>query len=164
MENLDEALATLITKALEGVDTSVGFLQAELPDVVTQLLMWHGVRSGAEAVFSLLLFLIPLFMFKLYKRLSIPYQKAEGYKYSDCERYSFLHMTNFRFNCSQEKAVGDRGWRIGTTDDGGSIVAVMLLSSATATIVGLLAFNLTWLQIWIAPKVWLLEYAARMVG
>lgn len=164
MENLDEALATLITKALEGVDTSVGFLQAELPDVVTQLLMWHGVRSGAVAVLSLILLLIPLFMFKLYKRLSIPYQKAEGYKYSDCERYSFLHMTNFKFNCSMDKVVGDKGWRIGATDDGGTLMILMFLSSVAASIVGLVTFNLTWLQIWIAPKVWLLEYAARMVG
>ena len=50
MENLDEALATLINTALAGIDSSVEFLQAEIPDIVVQLLMWHGVKRPCVGV------------------------------------------------------------------------------------------------------------------
>lgn len=39
----------------------------------------------------------------------------------------------------------------------GSIVRLLLLAVVYYSI------NLTWLQIWIAPKVWLIEYAAKMM-
>tara|TARA_R110000772_G_scaffold61076_1_gene137672 strand:+ start:548 stop:946 length:399 start_codon:yes stop_codon:yes gene_type:complete len=132
MENLDEALALLITKALEGVDTSVGFLQAELPDVVTQLLMWHGVRSGVVAVLGLGLFIATWYwVFRLFAKIE---------KQDDGE------------------------WN---RDLPPKVVIKALVFVSVGVLGTTLSFdfiNLTWLQIWIAPKVWLLEYAARMVG
>lgn len=38
----------------------------------------------------------------------------------------------------------------------GAIGSVVLL------VLGMILINLTWLQIWIAPKVWLIEYAAAL--
>lgn len=37
-----------------------------------------------------------------------------------------------------------------------------VVGSAALLPSGLILINLTWLQIWIAPKVWLIEYAAKL--
>jgi len=34
--------------------------------------------------------------------------------------------------------------------------------SVGVSMVGIIMFNLTWLKIWIAPKIWLIEYAASL--
>jgi len=159
MENLNEALATLINTALSGVDTSVAFLQAELPDVIVQLLMWHGVKSGVLTVIGLLLaFVVPFAVWKNYKRLSVPYEKPEGHKLVDYEVVSALHWNNKRMVGESDPD------RIQLTDSGLVFVVISAIASAGAILIGLLGLaNLTWLQIWIAPKVWLLEYAANLV-
>jgi hypothetical protein len=40
---------------------------------------------------------------------------------------------------------------------------MFLVFMAVPIAAGFGAINLTWLQIWIAPKVWLIEYAAGLV-
>ena len=42
---VNEALAAMINKTLDGVDSVTLFLQAEIPDVVEQLLMWVFVKN-----------------------------------------------------------------------------------------------------------------------
>lgn len=43
------------------------------------------------------------------------------------------------------------------------IAAVAAIGSVVPAIVGCALINLDWLKIWIAPKVWLLEYASQLV-
>lgn len=40
-EQLQVALAQLLGKTIGGIDSSVAFVQSELPDVIQQLLMWY---------------------------------------------------------------------------------------------------------------------------
>lgn len=126
MEKLNEALATLINQATTGIDASIGFLQAEIPDVIVQLLMWHGVKSGLMMVAAILLY--PTIYLAL--RLIV---------------YPFC-LTEYN---SKDRAVGE-------TCGIGAVVALLAL----LPFFGL--WNLTWLQIWIAPKIWLIEYAANL--
>jgi len=42
---LNEALAALIDKTIDGADTAINFLSAELPEVIEQLLMWHFSKN-----------------------------------------------------------------------------------------------------------------------
>jgi hypothetical protein len=37
------------------------------------------------------------------------------------------------------------------------------IGCASGAIISAMLINIEWLQIWIAPKVWLLEYAAQLV-
>lgn len=37
------------------------------------------------------------------------------------------------------------------------------IPSGFIALMGVLTINLTWLQIWIAPKIWLIEYTANLV-
>ena len=53
-EQLQAALAEIITKVSNGADSAVAFLSGQLPDVVQQLLMWKLVANCAEAVIALL--------------------------------------------------------------------------------------------------------------
>lgn len=38
-EQLQQALATILNKSIEGIDAGVEFMQAELPEVIEQLLI-----------------------------------------------------------------------------------------------------------------------------
>ncbi len=121
-ENLQSAIEQLITKTLEGVDTSVDFLQAELPEYVYQLLLWYGVYNFILFFTSItILANIFYFMPKIWEKVISSENK------------------DFLIGCSGIIA---------------SIVGIAFVS---------IQMNLTWLQIWIAPKVWLVEYASRLV-
>ena len=127
MESLNEALATLINQATTGIDASMGFLQAEIPDVIVQLLMWHGVKSALMASVAALLFPAVILL-------------ARFVAYPIC-------LTEY---ANKDKAKGEA-------------MAIGFVGSIIALIPFFVLWNLTWLQIWIAPKVWLLEYAASLV-
>jgi hypothetical protein len=130
MEELNTALATLIEQATTGIDASVSFLQAELPDVIYQLLLWHGVKS-------FIFFAIGLSIWCLWGGALL-------------WRRSFVN---------KERNGAD--W---DNDDIGDFVGISTISGLLVFFVTAIGFlNLTWLQIWIAPKVWLLEYAANLV-
>lgn len=125
MENLNEALATLINNALAGMDTSIEFLEAEIPDVITQLLMWNMTKSGILFSIGIILWIGFGILIK-----SI-WNKCKNAQGLDSELEGF--------------------------------VPIFLACSFLLSVVSLFTINLTWLQIWIAPKVWLLEYAAQLV-
>ena len=118
--NLQTALAELITKANQGVDTATGFLVSEVPEVIHQLLLWKAVMSAIS--FTITMIGIGVIAY---------YWKHVFRYFADEEMAPAILMTV----CM--------------------VVAVSLIASIT------LSFD--WLQIWLAPKVWLLEYASQLV-
>jgi hypothetical protein len=67
---LDEALATLIEKSVSGIDKASEFLVGEIPDVVYQLLLWHGVISLIQFLVGVILLpLTTLITYKISKKL-----------------------------------------------------------------------------------------------
>jgi len=122
-EQLQTALAELITSTLQAKEFIVG----ELPEVVRQLLLWHGIQD-------FILFCIGLVLLVVY-----------GY----C-----LHRFVIK-NWDKIKEVDN--------DEGFFIAVCMCICAVVFTIPLMFIFPLTWLQIWIVPKVWLIEYAASLV-
>ncbi|MHC4607862.1 MAG: hypothetical protein ACYTAF_13195 [Planctomycetota bacterium] len=121
-EELQEALTELITKSLSGIDTAKEFFSAEIPDVISQLLVWHGV-------YNFILFLCGAVL------LSV---------------FIFLNYRQYKW------------WKKkGDISDHPEILANLLQIFPVMGIHYLLNFE--WLQIWVAPKVWLLEYASKIV-
>ena len=57
-EELQTALVELIQKTLQGVDSTKDFLTAEIPDVVEQLLLWHGTYTFVEFAFTIILIIV----------------------------------------------------------------------------------------------------------
>lgn len=120
-EQLQQALSELIIKATTGIDTASEFILAELPDVIYQLLMWHGVRSLLIAIACIVIFIIATVgNYKFYKYASKEDYWEQPYIFGNI----FISMIYIPCVCG---------------------------------------FNITWLKIWIAPKVWLIEYAANLV-
>lgn len=132
-EQLQENLATLIEQAVSGIDGAVLFTQEHLPDVVHQLLIWNGVRSG-------LFFILGVVMI----------------------------ATAIRFVLGVVKSYKEKGWarlEYAHRDDEPSIEAVLsTIGSVMIGAIGTIVFfsNLTWLKILLAPKLYLLEYAAKL--
>lgn len=125
--NLDTAIATLINKSLEGVDASITFLQAEIPDYVYQLLLWYGVKSAIVASVFLVVVIGCVFsivkLIKYSDNIDTPAGSAEGAYVLICLLGFVCFVSTFPF----------------------------------------FTYALEALQIYIAPKVWLLEYASDLV-
>lgn len=148
-EQMQAALVRLIEKAQSGIDNSVSFLSAEIPDVVHQLLMWHAIRSFAWFVlFALFIFL----GWRVFRKTGMTkdearaaYERKEGWTiakgYYSIPSSEYSHIVGAPCDHFWYKA-----W-------GSAMIIIGVLLAMTA---------LNWLQILIAPKVWLIEYAASM--
>lgn len=124
-EQAQQALAQLLERAVSGIDATVAFSQAQIPDVVEQLLVWHTVHSlvwCAAAVITLL----PVCIYW-------PWAASLWRRDRICDHESFWLLIF------------------------GSIGTVVLL------FLSLVFFDLSWLKIMLAPKLYLLEYAAELV-
>lgn len=130
-EQLQQAIAELIGKAVEGADAATNFLSAEIPDFVSQLLLWYGVISFIQMMFGLIAIVCALVLPPII------------YKHGDnaCNRIE---------NKDKKEHTAMYYW-------------LLIWFVIFAGIIGSFNINLEWLQIWVAPKVWLAEYAATMV-
>ena len=126
-EQLQQALAAIITKTMQGLDSGVAFLGSELPDVIQQLLIYKAVWAGVEAVI-LSVFIAPYVWFwKFYTKAENGFWKSFG----DPEPPTiFLGIF-------------------------GSLLSVVF-------VVGIIVDIQTVVQIWLAPKIYLIEYAAKL--
>ena len=124
-KELQKALGELLSKANDGIDAASGFLASELPDVIHQLLMWHGVYSFIMCLLGVVALVVT---YKVSINIANKTFNAEG---KDLHNYPH-------------------------------IIIPMIIIDIVTIVVSIKAINIQWLQIWIAPKVWLLEYAASM--
>lgn len=140
-EQLEQAITKLIEKALNGIDAAGDFMAGEIPEVVNQLLVWHAVESfiwfAAFATLSAI-FLIGRggAISKLLK------QKEDGEPWTKCNWSSSVASPEFSmlivYNCYCRPIFA-------------ALSAGMAIASSD------------WLKIIIAPKLYLLEYAASIV-
>ena len=122
-EQLRAELLKIVTNINNGVDSAWGFLTEQTPDVVYQLLLWHGVYSFIRFVLGCVFIGVWVWanmkLYKWFKALPDPGPNAE--------------------------------------------VIALQLFQIFLIFIPILTINLTWLKIWIAPKVWLLEYIIAIV-
>lgn len=149
-EQLQQALVDIINKAISGIDASIGFLSAEIPDVVHQVLVWYAVESFIYFSISAVVVVGGIVLFNK----KVGWSKAEAVKaYENGETWTRYY----------------RGGQV-TSLEYDAIMAMpdYYQSRALAIIVSLfgtlgLLLHLDWLKILIAPKLWLIEYAASIV-
>ena len=140
-ESLQKAVAVMIEKAISGVEAATNFLAAEIPDVVHQLLMWHMVKSAVVCAIGVML--IPCSVLILKWAFKDPVLDEENSnKYRKAYKATVVYDTDGKVTPS---------------------VVPVCTVSAFPVIIGFCMLNIEWLQIWIAPKVWLIEYAAKLV-
>jgi hypothetical protein len=126
-DELQKALAVMLQKTTQATEAGAAFLQAELPDVIRQLLLWHAVRSGVIFI-ALIIACVAL------------------------SKWSIAMKNKYVASTEDSAYGGEEGYAIACGALGlcaaGSLICVFN--------------NLAWLQIWLAPKVYLIEYAARL--
>lgn len=137
-----EVLTEMLQRVLNGVDSAVEFSQAQIPDVVEQLLMWRMLQSLFPMLFFS--FLTIILTYTTYR-----FMKTEGWVEVEQKR---------RKEADKQYRENQADYILG--------VEISAYTSLTLSVVSALIFvcnlNLTWLQIWIAPKLYLLEYAAEL--
>ncbi len=124
-EQLQAELLKIVTNINNGAESVWGFLTDQTPEVVRQLLLWHGIYSLSLTLLGIgILFSVIYFNYQLFKWFS----KLSEQKQREHE---------------------------------GTVIVFMLQIFWLIPLSFLI--NLTWLKIWLAPKVWLLEYITAMV-
>lgn len=137
-EQANKILVELLQKASNGIDAAVSFSQAQIPDVVHQLLIWSFVHSALFQVTGLLL---------LIAATKLP-------SFARTARNNGERWTSFDGRPNDGHFISSVYYDICTVfvPIFGSIMGVLII-----------AFNFEWLKIWLAPKLFLIEYAASLV-
>lgn len=133
-EQLQQALAALLNKTVAGVEAGTAVLQAEIPEVIQQLLLWKLVSSALAALTCLMALAAIAITFRSIVR---GVQSGEGIWHDSSSPIDGLSIFGFMFGVIG--GVGSVPVCIGFFDNVG-----------------------TALQIWIAPKIYLIEYAASL--
>lgn len=124
-DKANDILIQLVNKAVSGIDAAVQFSQAQIPDVIQQLLQWKFTSSLIIQVAAIII--VVGYVLLLPKAIR---QLDEGKGSFDVLAMAFLIL--------------------------GGLVSIVLFMAFT--------LNFDWLKIWIAPKVYLIEYAASLVS
>jgi|SRR6478736_5669614 len=132
LTSLDKSLSTLIEGATEKGAKLVDFLYSQAPDVINQLLLYHGVESVIEFILGLLLVIVwPFILCKIIKK----YHKWFDGAIEDAEEHPGFIVPSILFALITMVITQISGWNL---------------------------MNLIWLKIWIAPKVYLLEWLSSL--
>jgi hypothetical protein len=131
---IQNTLEQALIKSIEGIQKTgtelVDALYQQAPEVVEQLLLWHGIESLIHCIAAILFLVLPFIHYRVASHL---YQK-----------------------------LGVKDWR----DESGFWIPTVVSGVVVFSFVisGFFIFmNLKWLKIWLAPKVYLLEYLADLV-
>lgn len=122
-EQTSHLLAAMLQKALSGIDSAVAFSQAQLPDVIRQLMLWKAALYGLRIVVASLLFWGCVVLF----RKGLEWNKS---LMTDTQGFVSLALSG---------VVG--------------LIAVFVVMGNACHL----------LQLWLAPKIWLIEYAADLM-
>lgn len=164
---LQAALADILSRASNGIEAGAHFLSAQLPDVVQQLLIWKLVSYLIPMVVAgLALIAVLIAGWKLYQKfLSDPRIAA----LAELERRTkaWLRADPGTEKCTEaKKAKNESEELVASLPDrepaytvAGVVLGALAIVSGAIFIATL---NLKWLQILIAPKIYLIEYAASL--
>ena len=141
---MNEKLQNQLVEILQSVSTSVGdakeFMIAELPDVVQQVLSWYTVLSIVENIIGIILLIA---MYYIIRNMVV---KPKSMSTANIvQRLSFM----------KENYV-ENGIEYGPGVLLAAAAAVLMLAVAMSKL------NIVFLKILIAPKLWLIEYAATL--
>lgn len=150
-EQLQKALVELINKASGGIDTSVSFLSAEIPDVVMQILMWQGVKSAIMFLFFFSCSILCIRSALKYNPdaeievLNAAYDRGD--EWTRFMGNKSTSTTSHKYDALKAMARPQKYLRY---------IASFFMCLITLS-------NIEWLQILVAPKLYLIEYASSLV-
>ncbi|MEN7471152.1 hypothetical protein [Providencia stuartii] len=136
-EQVSRALTDLLEKASNGIDSTVAFSQANLPEVIHQLLTWKMTMGVIWSVVGVALIALAIFMPIWAKKA-----KSNGAIWT-------YHAGEINYNINSVMYDLFR-----------AILPVPILFLGVAISIG--GFSM-WLKILLAPKLYLIEYAASLI-
>lgn len=143
-EELKNQINEFMSKLIENVEKGGDVLAQEFPHYIEQLLMWHTVMSLSWFTIGVVLVIGSVVLSGCVKRIR---NKAKN-DYSSGEKWT-RHIEGFSITSIRYDLIYH-----------GSIII-----PPVSIIVGIVMIvsSLDWLQIMIAPNVWLVEYARSMI-
>jgi hypothetical protein len=131
---IQNTLEKALIKSIDGIQKTgtelVEALYQQAPEVVEQLLVWHGIEALILCIAAVASLALPFIHYKIVNHM---HQKLKVQEWRD-----------------------ESGFWIPTALSGIATVAVTLVCFFNYV-------NIKWLKIWLAPKVYLLEYLAEMM-
>lgn len=167
---LESSLVSIIQSVQSGVQSGVAFLSEEIPDVLRQLILWKATYYGMWAVLQLFC----VYLGVKYARRAVEVVTVQVGLESASESLK-KSIQELRFSKSAEETAAWQEMALKVKDaekaaaSGIPKVVVSCCLGGLALLVGLGAvFNvfgniLQVTQLLIAPKVWLIEYAATLM-
>lgn len=160
-EELQIALAEMFNSVIDAKD----FLVGELPEYIEQLLMWNIVLSliwFVAGAATMIFFAKKAYFFHATvddecEKIKQEQASARA-SYENGESWCFYSGRRSITSCAYDKIMRK------SADDKSELIVAMTIVYGIFSFVGLCVFacNFDWLQIMIAPKVWLVEYAASL--
>lgn len=146
-EQANKVLAELLQKASSGIDAAVSFSQAQIPDVIHQLLVWNFIHSLIWTVIALASIPLVVWFVRIQcKKQEIGTIGREGYSW---EKGNPRYATTLIWDYKGELNL--------------TIIPFSAVLFGWALFVFSTIANPTWLKIWLAPKLYLIEYAASLM-
>ena len=134
-EQTQAVIAEILMKALKAVEQGAEFLAGEIPEIVEQLLIWHFVSSILTAISGVIL--LGSIIYFIRKQVAWWDQDVDcKYRIGKEKRYQSSSSPLLFAN----------------------IFLIFPISYSISYI-----SNTTWIKIWVAPKLFLLEYAASII-
>lgn len=138
-EQLQTLLLDLVQQSITTLESGATFLAGEIPEVIQQLLIWYAVKNGIFFLLGTLLLVIMVVVLVKYS--------GQGKSYK-----TEYQATKYK-------------WTLTHDDDGN--VGPQVIATGVFCFVGVLIaatlINMVWLQILVAPKLFLIEYAVSLI-
>lgn len=138
----DEAVTQVLTTALDAAKKTGAWLSDQVPDVLHQLIVWHIAQD--------------IFLLSIAAVMVTVYVSSLSWFDSEYEAGRKKHAE--RGKNPQWYSIEDMPL--------GAVWLMWLLAGGAATVIGLISLvinGLDLIELLVAPKVWLLEYAAHLV-
>ena len=139
-DQLQQSLSQFLDQAVSGAQAGVSLLSAELPDVIHQLLMWKMVESLVMCIAGITLVSVMTYILIKYSGV--------GAKINDSDSSNRNHQVTLTHDANGDIAP----W-----------IPLLIFPLVFMIGIAIITINITWLNIWLAPKVYLIEYAASLV-
>lgn len=166
-EEAQKVLVELLQKASAGIDSAVSFSQAQIPDVIHQLLVWKFTIS---ILFALLAIGLPILWWIILTKVKkfVPDERERIRKEKKDAMAAFAAgeaWTRYEGSASITSCQYDRIMSQGqySSFPYGAYTAITISTWLVVICVSLAMMNFEWLKIWIAPKLYLIEYAASLM-
>jgi hypothetical protein len=170
-EQTNKILSGLLQKASDGIDAAVSFSQAQIPDVVHQLLVWKFTIS--LIYFFIGLAIIPLWLLAYKKSSALATHlsggRAERIKQQKADARAAYHAgkswTRYGGSGTTTSIEFDRIMEQNPGILGRTLIhpLAFCVTGCFSLLMTICIVNFEWLKIWLAPKLYLLEYAASLV-